>query len=106
MTRLNIISLNVRGLNHDKKRQILLNWFTNNHGDIVFMQETFCKSDYSNLNNSQWETKHSHTDSTHSRGVSITFNKKLDYKIQNVHRKQDGRVILVNCLVKGVETTL
>ncbi len=45
-------------------------------------------------------------DSTHSRGVSITFNKKLDYKIQNVHRKQDGRVILVNCLVKGVETTL
>ena len=103
---LKIISLNVRGLNLAKKRQILMHWFKNNKGDILFMQETFCKTDFSELNNNKWESHHSFTNSTHSRGVLISINKKLPLKIYNIHRKNDGRAVLINAKIKGVDTTI
>ncbi len=103
---LKIISLNVRGLNQAKKRQILMHWFKNNKGDILFMQETFCKNDFSELNNNKWESHHSYTNSTHSRGVLISISKKLPLKIYNIHRKNDGRAVLINAKIRGVDTTI
>ncbi len=103
---LKIISLNVRGLNLAKKRQILMHWFKNNRGDILFMQETFCKTDFSELNNNKWESHHSFTNSAHSRGVLISINKRIPFTINNIHKKNDGRAVLINAKIKGVDTTL
>ncbi len=105
-SKLNIISLNVRGLNHTKKRQILMHWFNDNKGDILMMQETFCKNDFRELNNNKWETLHSFSDSVHSRGVLISISKKLKYDITNIHRKNDGRAVLVNANIKGIDTSI
>ena len=39
---LNVLTLNVRGLNNDIKRKKLFTWLTDNNIHITFIQETFC----------------------------------------------------------------
>ncbi len=101
-----ITSLNVRGLNNDEKRRRLFIWLRDNKANIVFLQETFCQKEYSKMENMGWDIKHTLTDSAHSRGVAIMFDTELNYKIRNIHRKNDGRVILINVSIEDRELTL
>ena len=49
---------------------------------------------------------HSCSDSAHSRGVSILFNRKVDYTVLSSHTDKDGRMILVNLKLNNDEFTL
>ncbi len=106
MAGMNIISINVRGLNDEKKRRNIIAWLQDNQAKIVFLQETFCKVDYPEFNNKQWTTLHNFTNSTHSRGVAIMLNNSLTIDVLNVHKKEDARAILVNVKIGEIETTL
>ncbi len=103
-----IISVNVQGLNNPEKRRKLFRWFIDNSAKIVLMQETFCTKEYSKLENSIWPGKiyHNLSHSPHSKGVSIMFSNSLDYKIHNIHKMEDSRVILINCTVENQDITL
>ena len=37
-----ILSINVNGLRNAKIKQNILNWFNNQHSDIILIQETHC----------------------------------------------------------------
>ncbi len=99
-----VYTLNIRGLNNDKKRRTILKWLKNNGCNIAFLQETFCQKEIE-INN-EWTIKHNLTNSAHSRGVAILFNNSLDFKIINIHKTDDARVILINTIIEGTETTL
>ena len=52
------------------------------------------------------ESYHCFADSPMSRGVSILISKTLPLKIQNVHKSNDGRIILLNCELLENEITI
>ncbi len=104
MASISIFTLNIRGLNNEKKRRTILKWLKNNNGKIAFLQETFCQTEIEM--NSDWTVKHNVTNSSHSRGVAILFNNSLDFNILNVHRTSDARILLINAIIEGTETTL
>ncbi len=103
-----LISVNVQGLNNPEKRRKLFRWFKDNAAKIVFMQETFCTKEFSKIENSAWPGKiyHNLSHSPHSKGVAIMFSNLIDYKVHNVHKMEDSRVILINCTVDNQDITL
>ena len=95
-------------VNNPEKRRKLFRWFKDNTAKIVFMQETFCTKEFSKLENNAWPGKiyHNLSHSPHSKGVAIMFSNSLDYKVHNVHKMEDSRVILINCTVDNQDITL
>ena len=78
-------SLNVRGLNQARKRRQLFRWLQNNKFDIVFLQETYSSKYIENPWKSEWGGKIYFCHGTsHSRGVMIMFNPKLDVLVDNI----------------------
>lgn len=96
------VSLNVRGLNDTAKRIKVFKWLKENEADIIFLQETYCVTNFIPYFNSNWRGKvfHACTDSKHSRGVSIMFNERFHVTISNIHQSQDGRRLIVNGIYK------
>ncbi len=103
-----VISVNVQGLNNPEKRRKLFRWFSDNNAKIVMLQETFLTKEPSKFDNSTWNGKiyHNLTKTPHSKGVSIMFSNHLDYKVNNIHKMEDSRVILINCTVENQDITL
>ncbi len=106
MTKITTVSLNVRGLNNDKKCRKIHRWLHNNNAKIVLLQETFCKTKNNSLEHKDWDIYHNFTNSSHSRGVAIMVHKCLDAKIVSIHRKDDARVILINLEIDGVQLSI
>ncbi len=95
---MNIVTINVRGLNNPQKRQTILQWLKFKQFDIICLQETFCTQETSKLLSAEWEgpSFHSVSQSSHSKGVSILINDKFTHEIIDTHTCQDGRKILIN----------
>lgn len=98
MHNLNIISVNVRGLNSNEKRNKFYIWLEQNRFDVVLLQETHFIDKYKENYDSRWNSNciHSFSDSPYSRGVSILFRKELNVDIINEHKSDDARKLLVN----------
>ena len=98
MDKLQVVSINARGLNTSEKRIKFYDWLRDTNIDIVFLQETHYVEKNEVTYNARWFGKsvHNYSDSTFSRGVSILFKKDLPIEILNVHKSVDGRKLLVN----------
>ena len=105
MSKLKVVTLNVRGIREKKKRNILINWFQKKEFDIICLQETFVtkeilpavEKDFHVLGNYY----SSCTNSIHSRGVGIIVSKNVNqWNVHSIHHDTDGRKILIN--VKNV----
>ena len=94
---LNILSLNVRGINEKKKRQKVFFWLKQQNFDIYLLQETHLGTERNKLKwSNEWSGKSFWTvNSTNSKGVSILLNKKCNYNVVNVSNCDDGRIISV-----------
>ena len=99
-----IVTLNVRGLRSTKKYNIY-RWLRDNKFDICFLQETFCTEEYDVIMKKGWrgEMVHSFSSSGHSRGVSILFTKDFTYHLTSKFCDNEGRMLLVNLEVNGVD---
>jgi len=108
VSQLKCYTLNVRGIHNSDKRVKLFKWFTDNNADIIFMQETYCTKKLLPYVKSNWkgEVLFAMTDSDHSRGTCIMFNKKLNVNIINHHSSQDGRLVLANVEIDSFQCTL
>ena len=98
MDKLNLFSLNVRGMRTDKrKRMNIFNTFTQKYNGIVFLQETHSTIEIENKWRSEWEGQiifaHGHS---RSKGVAILLPKKLDDHINNTYKDPNGRFILLD----------
>lgn len=101
-----ITSLNVRGIRKHNKFRKMLHWI-NDHGGqsgISMLQETHGTVEIENLWK-QWsrnEIIFSHG-SSNSKGVAIIFGPILDYMICQTIKDNEGRYIIVNCIIQGKE---
>ena len=93
-------SLNVRGLNQARKRRQLFRWLHNNKFDLVFLQETYSSKYIENPWKSEWGGKIYFCHGTsHSRGVMIMFNPKLDVLVDNIEVDKNGRYLLLQTTI-------
>ena len=83
MSKLNIVSVNARGLNTKEKQIKFYSWLKDSKIDIAFLQETHNIKKNENLYNCFWSGKsiHCFSDSSHSRGVSVLLKDGLNIEI-------------------------
>ena len=103
-----IVSINVRGLNSQSKRQTLFHWLESKQYDIICLQETFCTDEKKSLYNSDWNGSiiHCTSNSPHSRGVSVLFRKKFEFEILSQYHDNEGRLLLLNINHNGQTWTM
>jgi len=94
--KLNLNSLNVRGINNEKKRKLIFQWLKQQYPGIILLQETHSTSSDEALWAKEWgnEIIYSHG-TNNSRGVAILVWSKHNYNISNVVRDNDGRFLLI-----------
>ena len=93
-------SLNVRGLNKSIKRRSIFRWLHNQNNHLTFLQETYSSKDCAKTWEAEWGGKvfFSHGTS-HSKGVMILVNPKVDFKIEKVISDNNGRYIILDAMV-------
>ena len=100
-------SLNVIGLNQACKRRQLFRWLHNNKFDIVFLQETYSSKYIENPWKSEWGGKIYFCHGTsHSRGVMIMFNPKLEVLVDNIEVDKNGRYLLLQTTISDTTCQL
>ena len=96
MVNLTLATYNVRGLSDSIKRRRIFNHIHHKNYDIVLLQETHSTKS----SQKRWKTEYggniifNHGESN-ARGVAILFAKSLQYKIIDVNRDIDRRVLVV-----------
>ena len=93
-------SLNVRGLNKSIKRRSIFRWLHNQNNHFTFLQETYSSKDCAKTWEAEWGGKvfFSHG-STHSKGVMILINPKVELKIEKEISDNNGRYIILDAMV-------
>ena len=101
MDSLHVVSLNVRG----NKRHTVYRWLKEHKFHICLLQETYCTKGFAPKMKKGWDgdIMHSFSTSPHSKGVSILTAKGLPYNVISTHCDNDGRLILTNLELNGVE---
>ena len=94
--KLSFCSLNVRGLNQARKRRQIYRWLHNYNFDIIFLQETYSSKNTEDVWKAEWGGKiHFSHWTTHSKGVMILFNPKLNFEIESATTDKNGRYLLL-----------
>ena len=99
---MNIISWNVKSLNHPIKRKKVFSHLQELKTDIAFLQETHLRiSDHARLKN-KWigQIYHSNFNSK-SRGAAIIINKNLPFVTSNIDVDPNGRFVIIVGKVYG-----
>ena len=106
MDKLQLISVNVRGLNTDEKRKKLYLWLKHIGSDIILLQETHFVEENEAKYDIGWKRKtfHSYSNSKFSRGVSILFKENLDIEVNNIKRSEDGKKIGLTLHLMGTHS--
>ena len=88
----NYLTLNVRGIRDRSKREKMFNWFRSKSIDIIYLQETYSTPDIEKKWQLEWGGKciFSHGTS-HSKGVLVLINSKLDIEISDTCADINGR---------------
>ena len=95
-TDLTYISLNVRGIRGNQKRNSLFQWLNSQHMDIILLQETYFTKEMEYRVQNEWKGKCFHSYGTnHSRGVSILIKQNLDVNVESSIVTQDGRNVML-----------
>lgn len=104
---LNIISWNVKGLNHPVKRKKVMTHLKQFNAGIAFLQETHLKnSDHSRLRTG-WVGQLFHSSfESKSRGVAIAINKEVTFVHSNSFADINGRYLIVSGLLYNTKVVL
>ena len=82
-----ILSLNVRGLNEQKKRRSVFRWVKKKNVDICLFQETYCTQQVENIWANEWGGKIIFCNGTnHARGVAILIKPGFDAKVVDSYK--------------------
>lgn len=108
MRSLKVISYNVKGLHSPIKRKKILNQLRKNNCQIAFLQETHLPDTEHEQLKKSWADKvfYSSHQSGRKRGVSILIHRQVNFSLDSVHKDSEGRFILVNGLIDGIQVSL
>lgn len=106
--KIEILSLNIRGLNIPERRSQLLLSLQKNKADIIFLQETHFKtSSIPKLSNYRYPTFfHATNKSAKSKGVSILLAKNCPFHIKDTCIDTEARYLFVKGTLYGRRITL
>ena len=91
-----VLSANCRGLREKNKRHDVLNYIKDLNADIICLQDThWIESDLRALKSIWNHECLIHGKDTNSRGVSILFSNKIEYKILDTFKDDNGNVLAV-----------
>ena len=100
MTKLRIVSSNVRGLGTQHKRRDVMHFLRNMECDIILLQDTHITKEKISVFNSLWKGKSYHSCYTNnSRGSSILINKKLQHDIISEFVSDKGNYVFLQCKI-------
>jgi len=94
---LKIVSLNVRGLANFRKRRSIFNWCRRTKADLILLQETHSSSETEFQWQNEWGGKIYFSHGSHnSRGVAVVCKNGSNIDVKQIHRDNNGRIIIVN----------
>ena len=102
-----IVTLNVKGLNGTFKRRSIFRWLHNLKAHFYFLQETYSDE----KTKASWEAERggkvfcSHG-TKHSKGVMILLNPKYDVDVINLKKDNHGRLIVLDTKMNGANLVL
>ena len=107
--KLNVCSLNTRGLRNRKKRAKVINWSIEKKFNTIFLQETFVTDDFSSIFDKDFKEYgsvfHSTSKSPHGKGVAVILSNNFpDYNVLNIQTDNEGRKVMVNIEINGSKT--
>ena len=80
--------------------QQFFRWAHNSKADIVFLQETYSAKGVEEIWRSEWGGKiHYSHGSSHSKGVMILSNPKLDFQLESTVADKHGRYLMLNVTI-------
>ena len=101
--KLNVYSLNTRGLGDKKKRRLLFKWIQSNYSKangIVFLQETHTTELSEQIWKREWDGQMYFSHGTcGSRGVAILIPKKVNMSVNHTVSDTSGRLLLLDATV-------
>ena len=95
----NLISLNVRGLNNFKRRRSMFNWFRRNGADIMKHLARHLLKGFGKINGV--ETLSIIMELIIVGGVTVLFKNHFDLKIVKSYQCSQGRILILDTLIKG-----
>ena len=105
--KLEICSLNVRGLSNDVKRRETFNWLRNKKHSVYFLQEVHSSSETEKLWLAEWGYIGLFSSLSSSRaGVCILFNNNFAFEILKYYSDPEGRFITVDIKTQDKIITL
>ena len=103
----NFLSLNVKGIRDKLKRESIFTWLKDKKTDIIFLQETYSTKEIEDEWRLSWDGDVCFSHGTnHSRGVMVLIDSKLDVQILNTIIDNEGRYIIIECNIQGLNFTI
>ena len=104
---LNVVTWNVKGLNHPVKRKKVFTHLTQFNADVMFLQEThICSSDSSRLLTG-WAGQHFHsTFEAKARGVSILISNGVPFESTKIIADKNGRYVIATGKLFNINVVL
>lgn len=102
-----LLSLNVRGLNEEKKRRSIFRWIKQLSVDVCLLQETYSTPEVENLWKNEWRGRIVYSHGTnHARGVAILIKPDLDIDIENIFCDDSGRIIILSAKIQNTDCNI
>ena len=102
--KLNVGSLNVRGLNNEHKRKQLNKLINRNRYDLFFCQEMYVTAEKLLKWEKEWNGKlYCSCGENNARGVGIYLPRKYVYNSELIHSSSNGRYVMVRTCVEGMD---
>lgn len=102
MVRINILSLNVRGLNSSIKRTRVLDLLHRKNIDVAFLQEThLIARDSQRMQNKRYIPITSSSCKSKKKGVTILYKRNSNFIIEHSGSDDDGRIAYCCTLIEG-----
>lgn len=97
-----MMSVNVRGINDQKKRRNVFRWIKKNKIDICLLQETYSTEQNFNMWRNEWGGTIACSHGTnHARGVMLLIKPGFDVTVKDIHTDNIGRIILADTIIEG-----
>ena len=97
MVKLKVLSFNCNGLQDNAKRRQIFHYLKRKKADIVLLQESHCTKKEENIWKTEWGGRGFFSNGTsNSKGVCTLFKNNFDFKLHNVKKDEEGRVLCLD----------